>query len=88
MSIVFFSERDTLSVGTLLAEGYALVLWEYDIYWTSLSLLQTDKRSGNTVHYWLLLDRIVQQIVIQNDKGLDPDISPLENFNVKNVVRM
>ncbi|XP_072284681.1 disheveled-associated activator of morphogenesis 1 isoform X2 [Pyxicephalus adspersus] len=46
------------------------------------------KRSGNTVHYWLLLDRIVQQIVIQNDKGQDPDISPLENFNVKNVVRM
>ncbi|XP_063296134.1 disheveled-associated activator of morphogenesis 1 isoform X2 [Pelobates fuscus] len=46
------------------------------------------KRSGNTVHYWLLLDRIVQQIVIQNDKGQDPDISPIENFNVKNVVRM
>ncbi|XP_053331509.1 disheveled-associated activator of morphogenesis 1 isoform X2 [Spea bombifrons] len=46
------------------------------------------KRSGNTVHYWLLLDRIVQQIVIQNERGQDPDISPLENFNVKNVVRM
>ncbi|OCT68513.1 disheveled-associated activator of morphogenesis 1-A isoform X1 [Xenopus laevis] len=46
------------------------------------------KRSGNTVHYWLLLDRIVQQIVIQNEKGQDPDTSPLENFNVKNVVRM
>ncbi|KAM4664630.1 disheveled-associated activator of morphogenesis 1 isoform 2-T3 [Discoglossus pictus] len=46
------------------------------------------KRSGNTVHYWLLLDRIVQQMVIQNDKGQDPDTSPLENFNVKNVVRM
>ncbi|KAM4013891.1 disheveled-associated activator of morphogenesis 1 isoform 2-T4 [Anomaloglossus baeobatrachus] len=46
------------------------------------------KRNGNTVHYWLLLDRIVQQIVVQNDKGQDPDISPLENFNVKNVVRM
>ncbi|XP_068110510.1 disheveled-associated activator of morphogenesis 1 isoform X2 [Hyperolius riggenbachi] len=46
------------------------------------------KRSGNTVHYWLLLDRIVQQIVIQNDRGQDPDISPLENFNVRNVVRM
>ncbi|KAG8449392.1 hypothetical protein GDO86_016153 [Hymenochirus boettgeri] len=46
------------------------------------------KRSGNTIHYWLLLDRIVQQIVIQNEKGLDPDVSPLENFNVKNVVRM
>lgn len=47
-----------------------------------------DKRSGNTVQYWLLLDRIVQQMVLQNDKGHDPDVTPLENFNVKNVVRM
>ncbi|KAI4895588.1 hypothetical protein NFI96_000899 [Prochilodus magdalenae] len=46
------------------------------------------KRSGNMVQYWLLLDRIVQQIVLQNDKGHDPDVAPLENFNVKNVVRM
>uniref|UniRef100_A0A674AIM9 Dishevelled associated activator of morphosis 1 n=1 Tax=Salmo trutta TaxID=8032 RepID=A0A674AIM9_SALTR len=51
-------------------------------------LLMPYKRSGNTVHYWLLLDRIVQQIVLQNDKGHDPDVTPLENFNVKNVVRM
>lgn len=47
-----------------------------------------DKRSGNTVQYWLLLDRIVQQIVLQTDKGHDPDMAPLENFNVKNVVKM
>lgn len=47
-----------------------------------------DKRSGNTVQYWLLLDRIIQQIVIQSDKGQDPDATPLENFNIKNVVRM
>ncbi|XP_060736538.1 disheveled-associated activator of morphogenesis 1 [Tachysurus vachellii] len=46
------------------------------------------KRSGNTLHYWLLLDRIVQQIVLQTDKGHDPDVAPLENFNVKNVVKM
>uniref|UniRef100_A0A9J8BI17 Dishevelled associated activator of morphogenesis 1a n=1 Tax=Cyprinus carpio carpio TaxID=630221 RepID=A0A9J8BI17_CYPCA len=44
------------------------------------------KRNGNTVQYWLLLDRIVQQIVLQNDKGHDPDVAPLENFDVKNVV--
>ncbi|MEE6494065.1 hypothetical protein FKM82_017011 [Ascaphus truei] len=50
--------------------------------------LQMPYKRSNTVHYWLLLDRIVQQIVIQNDKGQDPDLSPLENFNVKNVVRM
>uniref|UniRef100_A0A671LZS8 Disheveled-associated activator of morphogenesis 1-like n=1 Tax=Sinocyclocheilus anshuiensis TaxID=1608454 RepID=A0A671LZS8_9TELE len=43
-------------------------------------------RSGNTVQYWLLLDRIVQQMVLQNDKGHDPDVTPLENFNVKNVM--
>uniref|UniRef100_A0A673G2V9 Disheveled-associated activator of morphogenesis 1-like n=1 Tax=Sinocyclocheilus rhinocerous TaxID=307959 RepID=A0A673G2V9_9TELE len=46
------------------------------------------KRNGNTVQYWLLLDRIVQQIVLQNEKGHDPDVAPLENFDVKNVVRM
>uniref|UniRef100_A0A4W3GHT9 Dishevelled associated activator of morphogenesis 1b n=1 Tax=Callorhinchus milii TaxID=7868 RepID=A0A4W3GHT9_CALMI len=46
------------------------------------------KRSGNTVQYWLLLDRIVQQIVLQNDKGQDPDVAPLENFDVKKVVRI
>uniref|UniRef100_A0A8C4J689 Dishevelled associated activator of morphosis 1 n=1 Tax=Dromaius novaehollandiae TaxID=8790 RepID=A0A8C4J689_DRONO len=46
------------------------------------------KRSGNTVQYWLLLDRIVQQIVIQSDKGQDPDATPLENFNIKNVPRV
>ncbi|TRY94949.1 hypothetical protein DNTS_013098 [Danionella cerebrum] len=51
-------------------------------------LLMPHKRSGNTVQYWLLLDRIVQQLVLQNDKGHDPDATPLENFNVKNVVRM
>uniref|UniRef100_A0A3P8XG39 Dishevelled associated activator of morphogenesis 1b n=1 Tax=Esox lucius TaxID=8010 RepID=A0A3P8XG39_ESOLU len=51
-------------------------------------LLMPYKRSGNTVQYWLLLDRIVQQLVLQNDKGHDPDVTPLENFNVKNVVRM
>lgn len=51
-------------------------------------LLMPHKRSGNTVQYWLLLDRIVQQMVLQNDKGDDPDVAPLENFNVKNVVRM
>ena len=50
--------------------------------------LSLDKRSGNTVQYWLLLDRILQQMVLQNDKGHDPDVTPLENFNVKNVVRM
>ncbi|KAL4641813.1 disheveled-associated activator of morphogenesis 1-like isoform X1 [Arapaima gigas] len=51
-------------------------------------LLMPYKRCGNTVQYWLLLDRIMQQMVLQNDKGHDPDVTPLENFNIKNVVRM
>uniref|UniRef100_A0A8C9TN59 Dishevelled associated activator of morphosis 1 n=1 Tax=Scleropages formosus TaxID=113540 RepID=A0A8C9TN59_SCLFO len=51
-------------------------------------LLMPHKRCGNTVQYWLLLDRIMQQMVLQNDKGHDPDVTPLENFNIKNVVRM
>uniref|UniRef100_A0A667XNN4 Dishevelled associated activator of morphogenesis 1b n=1 Tax=Myripristis murdjan TaxID=586833 RepID=A0A667XNN4_9TELE len=51
-------------------------------------LMMPYKRTGNTLQYWVLLDRIVQQLVLQNDKGENPDIAPLENFNVKNVVRM
>ncbi|XP_028848047.1 disheveled-associated activator of morphogenesis 1 isoform X2 [Denticeps clupeoides] len=51
-------------------------------------LLMPYKRSCNTIQYWLLLDRIIQQIILQNDKGHDLDVAPLENFNVKNVVRM
>lgn len=57
-------------------------------YFPTIFFFFLDKRSGNTVQYWLLLDRIIQQIVIQNDKGQDPDSTPLENFNIKNVVRM
>uniref|UniRef100_A0A8D0A7Y7 Dishevelled associated activator of morphogenesis 1 n=1 Tax=Sander lucioperca TaxID=283035 RepID=A0A8D0A7Y7_SANLU len=38
--------------------------------------------------YWVLLDRIVQQLVLQMDKGENPDVAPLEDFNVKNIVRM
>uniref|UniRef100_A0A8D0CLU4 Dishevelled associated activator of morphosis 1 n=1 Tax=Scleropages formosus TaxID=113540 RepID=A0A8D0CLU4_SCLFO len=33
-------------------------------------LLMPHKRCGNTVQYWLLLDRIMQQMVLQNDKVL------------------
>ncbi|KAM3871291.1 disheveled-associated activator of morphogenesis 1-like [Diretmus argenteus] len=51
-------------------------------------LMMPYKHTGNTVQYWLLLDRIVQQLVLQNDKGDNPDVAPLENFNVKNLVRM
>ncbi|XP_075908087.1 disheveled-associated activator of morphogenesis 2-like isoform X2 [Petromyzon marinus] len=46
------------------------------------------KRNGTMVQQWQLLDRILQQVVLQSDRGEDPDVAPLENFSVKNIVRM
>lgn len=43
---------------------------------------------GGGPQHWQLLDRILQQIVLQDEKGDDPDVAPLDNFSVKNVVRM
>ncbi|KAM9707798.1 disheveled-associated activator of morphogenesis 1-like [Menidia menidia] len=51
-------------------------------------LLMPYKQSRALLQYWLLLDRIVQQLVLQTDKGENPDIAPLEDFNVKNIVHM
>lgn len=47
-----------------------------------------DKQSGAVLHYWLLLDRIIQQLVLQTDRGENPDVAPLEDFNVKNIISM
>ncbi|CAN0407724.1 disheveled-associated activator of morphogenesis 2-like isoform X1 [Lampetra fluviatilis] len=46
------------------------------------------KKSSVMVQHWQLLDRILQQIVLQSERGDDLDVAPLENFNVKNIVRM
>ncbi|XP_008586049.1 PREDICTED: disheveled-associated activator of morphogenesis 2 [Galeopterus variegatus] len=46
------------------------------------------KRNGGYFQQWQLLDRILQQIVLQDERGTDPDLAPLENFNVKNIVNM
>ncbi|KAF6113386.1 dishevelled associated activator of morphogenesis 2 [Phyllostomus discolor] len=46
------------------------------------------KRNGGYLQQWQLLDRILQQIVLQDERGVDPDMAPLENFNVKNIVNM
>uniref|UniRef100_A0A674NBE8 Dishevelled associated activator of morphogenesis 1b n=1 Tax=Takifugu rubripes TaxID=31033 RepID=A0A674NBE8_TAKRU len=46
------------------------------------------KQSGAVLHYWLLLDRIIQQLVLQTDRGENPDVAPLEDFNVKNIISM
>uniref|UniRef100_A0A671PI79 Disheveled-associated activator of morphogenesis 2-like n=1 Tax=Sinocyclocheilus anshuiensis TaxID=1608454 RepID=A0A671PI79_9TELE len=46
------------------------------------------KRGAGSIQQWQLLDRILQQIVLQDEKGENPDVSPLDNFNVKNIIRM
>ncbi|OCT77490.1 disheveled-associated activator of morphogenesis 2 [Xenopus laevis] len=64
-----------------------------DSYPYLLSILQhclqmPYKWNGSTIQHWQLLDRILQQIVLQDEKGGDPDVAPLENFNVKNIIKM
>ncbi|KAM9315658.1 disheveled-associated activator of morphogenesis 2 isoform 1-T1 [Gastrophryne carolinensis] len=46
------------------------------------------KRNGSNLQHWQLLDRILQQIVLQDENGEDPDVTALENFNVKNIIKM
>ncbi|XP_037698801.1 disheveled-associated activator of morphogenesis 2 isoform X2 [Choloepus didactylus] len=46
------------------------------------------KWNGGYFQRWQLLDRILQQIVLQDERGMDPDLAPLENFNVRNIVNM
>ncbi|XP_029448791.1 disheveled-associated activator of morphogenesis 2 [Rhinatrema bivittatum] len=52
------------------------------------SLQMPYKRNGTNFQQWQLLDRILQQIVLQDERGEDPDVAPLDNFNVKNIIRM
>ncbi|ROL41540.1 Disheveled-associated activator of morphogenesis 2 [Anabarilius grahami] len=64
-----------------------------DAYPHLLSILQhclqmPYKRGAGSIQQWQLLDRILQQIVLQDEKGENPDVSPLDNFNVKNIIRM
>ena len=75
---------------TTIGQHFILVpiYWAYSV---SLSLSVTphpDKRGGGSLQHWQLLDRILQQLVLQDDKGEDPDSAPLDNFNVKNIIRM
>ncbi|KAG5857965.1 hypothetical protein ANANG_G00025050 [Anguilla anguilla] len=46
------------------------------------------KRGAGSLQQWQLLDRILQQIVLQDEKGDDPDVAPLDNFSVKSIIRM
>ncbi|KAM8833277.1 disheveled-associated activator of morphogenesis 1-like [Synchiropus picturatus] len=50
-------------------------------------LMMPYKVTNTTLQYWVLLDRIVQQLVLQTDQGDNPDVAPLEDFNVKSIVR-
>ncbi|XP_030051635.1 disheveled-associated activator of morphogenesis 2 isoform X1 [Microcaecilia unicolor] len=52
------------------------------------SLQMPYKRNGTNFQQWQLLDRILQQIILQDERGEDPDVSPLDNFNVKNIIKM
>lgn len=40
---------------------------------------------SNYDKYWRLIDRIVQQTVIQQDHGVDPDVTPI-SINVQKLV--
>ncbi|XP_069092435.1 disheveled-associated activator of morphogenesis 2 isoform X1 [Pleurodeles waltl] len=64
-----------------------------DAYPYLLSVLQhclqiPYKRNGGNFQQWQLFDRILQQIVLQDERGEDPDVAPLENFNVRNIIKM
>ncbi|XP_059163759.1 disheveled-associated activator of morphogenesis 2-like [Physella acuta] len=42
---------------------------------------------NDVLHVWPLVDKIVQQIVLQLKKGEDPDGAPLEEINIKQLIR-
>uniref|UniRef100_A0A8C1NAG9 Dishevelled associated activator of morphogenesis 2 n=1 Tax=Cyprinus carpio TaxID=7962 RepID=A0A8C1NAG9_CYPCA len=83
---------DTKSAGQMF-ELIKKKLSNTDAYPHLLSVLQhclqmPYKRGAGSIQQWQLLDRILQQIVLQDEKGENPDVSPLDNFNVKNIIRM
>ncbi|KAM9466004.1 disheveled-associated activator of morphogenesis 2 isoform 3-T5 [Clarias gariepinus] len=83
---------DTKSAGQMF-ELIKKKLSHTDAYPHLLSILQhclqmPYKRGAGSIQQWQLLDRILQQIVLQDEKGDDPDASPLDNFNVRNIIRI
>uniref|UniRef100_A0A8C4HNP4 Dishevelled associated activator of morphogenesis 2 n=1 Tax=Dicentrarchus labrax TaxID=13489 RepID=A0A8C4HNP4_DICLA len=81
---------DTKSAGAMF-ELIKKKLSHTDAYPNLLSILQhclqmPYKRGGGSLQHWQLLDRILQQLVLQDDKGEDPDAAPLDNFSVKNII--
>ncbi|XP_031733727.1 disheveled-associated activator of morphogenesis 2-like isoform X3 [Anarrhichthys ocellatus] len=83
---------DTKSAGAMF-ELIKKKLSHTDAYPNLISILQhclqmPYKRGGGSLQHWQLLDRILQQLVLQDDKGEDPDAAPLDNFSVKNIIRI
>uniref|UniRef100_A0A8C2G2C2 Dishevelled associated activator of morphogenesis 2 n=1 Tax=Cyprinus carpio TaxID=7962 RepID=A0A8C2G2C2_CYPCA len=94
INVCFFVQThvDTKSAGQMF-ELIKKKLSNTDAYPHLLSVLQhclqmPYKRGAGSIQQWQLLDRILQQIVLQDEKGENPDVSPLDNFNVKNIIRM
>ncbi|PWA16326.1 hypothetical protein CCH79_00004689 [Gambusia affinis] len=86
------SHVDTKSAGAMF-ELIKKKLSHTDSYPHLLSILQhclqmPYKRGGCSLQHWQLLDRILQQIVLQDEKGEDPDVSPLDNFSQGSSVSM
>ncbi|XP_072314507.1 disheveled-associated activator of morphogenesis 1-like [Eucyclogobius newberryi] len=87
---------DTGHVDTKSASGMFEVLKKKlnhtEMYPHFLSVLQhclmmPTKQNSSSRQRWVLLDRIIQQLVLQTEKGENPDVAPVEDFNVKNIIR-
>uniref|UniRef100_A0A8C6UPK4 Uncharacterized protein n=1 Tax=Neogobius melanostomus TaxID=47308 RepID=A0A8C6UPK4_9GOBI len=88
---------DTMHIDTKSASGMFETikkkLSHTELYPHFLSVLQhclmmPFKQGSTSRQHWVLLDRIIQQIVLQTEKGENLDVAPLEDFNVKNIIRM
>lgn len=46
----------------------------------------SDNNSSKCASQWLIIDRIVQQMVLQEKNGKDPDLAPVE-INFTHIIR-
>ena len=53
-------------------------------YHIIVSFFVVDQRKG-ALDYWRIIDRIIQEIALQQDDGSDPDIAPVE-IHVKHII--
>jgi dishevelled associated activator of morphogenesis len=57
------------------------------IFYKYLMHFQITVDYGGAPQHWLLFDRLVQQVTVQNETGSDPDVSPID-INVKEIVQL